>query len=144
MKELRLWEVDRYLGRLAEHCDRLSIAHPSAEGLRNELQSAIAQWQQEGDPAHAFTVAATALAAGPAAQGQGLFRVEWTAGGGLNLAARVLPHIPDAKRGSLTAVSLPSPTWSSISGAAGSGSAADSATAVGVTGTKHGRLVALH
>ena len=106
------------MSRLAAHCDRLAIGHPSTDGLRAELESAVEKWQseqeeeeEEEEPAHASAVAAAAVAAGPAAQGQGLFRVEWTAAGSMNLAARILPHIPDTQRESLTAVSLPAPTW---------------------------------
>ena len=153
------------MSRLAAHCDRLAIGHPSTDGLRAELESAVEKWQseqeeeeEEEEPAHASAVAAAAVAAGPAAQGQGLFRVEWTAAGSMNLAARILPHIPDTQRESLTAVSLPAPTWGGSAaggaylGAAGPvrdvylgaaagalpSDAADSAVGGGVTGTKHG------
>jgi branched-subunit amino acid aminotransferase/4-amino-4-deoxychorismate lyase len=95
-----------YLQRLAENCERLRIVAP-ARGFRAKLEEALRGWTPPALP--------------PDEQGQGLFRVEWTTEGVMNLAGRILPTIPQAKRAALEAVSLPAPWWKES----------------GVTGTKH-------
>ena len=111
---LRLWRVDEYFQRLADNCARLGIEPPAqpakdrAGRFRAQLCAALKAW------------APPALA--PETEGQGLFRVEWTAAGEMALSCRVLPPLAEAKRCQLAAVSLPAPWW-----------AMD-----GVTGCKHG------
>jgi para-aminobenzoate synthetase len=104
-----LWRLDAYLQRLADHCARLGIVAP-ADGFRAEMQRALREWTPPEIPAD------------PAAQGQGLFRVEWTASGVMNLAGRILPAIAQTKRDALSAVSVAAPWWSKSE----------------VVGTKHG------
>lgn len=104
-----LWNVDMYLRRLEEHCERLQIALPTI-GLRAELTHALRSWTPPTLPSI------------PAARGQGLLRVEWTRSGKMHLAARVLQRSADETRGHLAAVSLPAPWWGQNK----------------ITGTKHG------
>ena len=103
-----LWQLDMYLQRLAENCERLQIVAPE-QGFRAELERAVRGWTPPATPIQ------------PDQQGQGLFRVEWTSSGMMNLAGRILPVVSPAKRAALVAVSLPAPWWKRR----------------GATGTKH-------
>lgn len=103
-----LWQMDMYLQRLTENCERLQIVAPE-QGFRAELERAVRGWTPPAVPIQ------------PDQQGQGLFRVEWSSSGVMSLAGRILPVVSQAKRAALAAVSLPAPWWKRR----------------GATGTKH-------